>query len=318
VILLWGIEDDSPLAAVRDAVCRLGVTMAWLDQHVVLETAVDLCAGAAVAGVVRTGSRTIDLGAVTAAYLRPSDLPRLRPLARAGSGSRSWRHAVAVTDALWSWAELTPALVVNRPTAMAGNHSKPYQAHQIRSCGFETPETLITTDAREALAFRQRHQTVIYKSISGVRSIVARLTPQHLERLDDLAWCPTQFQRYVPGTDYRVHVVGEDVFACEVISQADDYRYAGRQGATVQFRPCDLAGELSSRCRSLVARLGLTVAGVDLRRSTDGTWYCFEVNPSPGFTYYEAATGQPIADAIARLLAAGSSAERAGAVDTAA
>jgi glutathione synthase/RimK-type ligase-like ATP-grasp enzyme len=187
---------------------------------------------------------------------------------------------------------------------MAGNNSKPSQADQIRSCGFETPETLITTDARDVLAFWQRHRTVIYKSISGVRSIVARLTPQHLEHLDDLTWCPTQFQRYVPGTDYRVHVVGDEVFACEVTSQADDYRYAGRQGATVQFRPCGLSENLASRCRSLVARLGLTVAGVDLRRSTDGTWYCFEVNPSPGFTYYEAATGQPIADAIARLLAA--------------
>jgi len=318
VILLWGIDDDSPLAAVRDAVCRLGVPIALLDQHAVLETAIDLRVGTAVAGVVRTGDQRIDLGAVTAAYLRPSDLPRLRPLARAVSGSRSWRHAVAVTDALWSWAELTPALVVNRPAAMAGNHSKPYQSSQIRSCGFEIPETMITTDAREVLAFWRRHGTVIYKSISGVRSIVARLTPQHLERLGDLAWCPTQFQRYVPGTDYRVHVVGDDVFACEVISEADDYRYAGRKGATVRFRPCDLSGELSSRCRSLVARLGLTVAGVDLRRSTDGTWYCFEVNPSPGFTYYETATGQPIADAIARLLAARSSAERAGAVDAAA
>jgi glutathione synthase/RimK-type ligase-like ATP-grasp enzyme len=278
--------------------------MAFLDQHAVLETAVDLRVGAAVTGVVRTDNQRIDLGAITAAYLRPSDLPRLRPLARAGHGSRSWRHAVAITDALWSWAELTPALVVNRPMAMAGNHSKPYQSDQIRSCGFETPETLITTDARDVLAFWARHRAVIYKSISGVRSIVSRLTPQHLERLDDVAWCPTQFQRYVPGTDYRVHVVGDEVFACEVTSQADDYRYAGRQGATVQFRPCGLSENLAGRCRSLVARLGLTVAGVDLRRSTDGTWYCFEVNPSPGFTYYEAATGQPIADAIARLLAA--------------
>ena len=306
MILLWGIEEDGPVAAVRNAVHQLGVPMAFLDQHAVLETAVDLCVGTAVTGVVRTGNQRIDLGAVAAAYLRPSDMPRLRPLARAGPGSRFWRHAVAITEALWSWAELTPALVVNRPTAMAGNHSKPYQANQIRSCGFETPETLITTDARDVLAFWARHRTVIYKSISGVRSVVSRLTPQHLERLDDLSWCPTQFQRYVAGTDYRVHVVGDEIFACEVVSHADDYRYAARQGATVQFRPCGLPENLTSRCRSLVARLGLTVAGVDLRRSTDGTWYCFEVNPSPGFTYYEAATGQPIAETIARLLAAGS------------
>jgi hypothetical protein len=30
---------------------------------------------------------------------------------------------------------------------------------------------------------------------------------------------------------------------------------------------------------------------------------CFEVNPSPGFSYYEGHTGQPISAAIARYLA---------------
>jgi D-alanine-D-alanine ligase-like ATP-grasp enzyme len=49
----------------------------------------------------------------------------------------------------------------------------------------------------------------------------------------------------------------------------------------------------------------LHVAGIDLRRTPDGEWYCFEVNPSPAFLYYETATGLPIAAAIARILAAG-------------
>jgi len=50
--------------------------------------------------------------------------------------------------------------------------------------------------------------------------------------------------------------------------------------------------------------MSLAVAGIDLRRTPDGQWFCFEVNPSPGFIYYEQATGQPMAEAIARLLAA--------------
>jgi glutathione synthase/RimK-type ligase-like ATP-grasp enzyme len=50
----------------------------------------------------------------------------------------------------------------------------------------------------------------------------------------------------------------------------------------------------------------LPVAGIDLRRTPEGEWYCFEVNPSPAFTYYESRTGQPIGRAIAKLLAAGS------------
>ncbi|MFC7543867.1 hypothetical protein ACFQU2_36610 [Siccirubricoccus deserti] len=45
------------------------------------------------------------------------------------------------------------------------------------------------------------------------------------------------------------------------------------------------------------------MAGIDLKRRRDGSWVCFEVNPSPGFSWFEAATGQPIAAAIAALLA---------------
>jgi len=49
----------------------------------------------------------------------------------------------------------------------------------------------------------------------------------------------------------------------------------------------------------------LAVAGIDLRRTPEDEWYCFEVNPSPAFSFYEEATHQPIAEAIAALLAGG-------------
>jgi D-alanine-D-alanine ligase-like ATP-grasp enzyme len=51
--------------------------------------------------------------------------------------------------------------------------------------------------------------------------------------------------------------------------------------------------------------MNLRVADVGLRRTPEDLWYCFEVNPSPGFTYYQVATRQPIDEAIARLLVAG-------------
>lgn len=44
------------------------------------------------------------------------------------------------------------------------------------------------------------------------------------------------------------------------------------------------------------------VAGIDLKLAPDGRVFCLEVNPSPVFSYYEQHTGQPIADAVARLL----------------
>jgi glutathione synthase/RimK-type ligase-like ATP-grasp enzyme len=48
---------------------------------------------------------------------------------------------------------------------------------------------------------------------------------------------------------------------------------------------------------------GLAFAGIDLKITPAGEIFCFEVNPSPDFSFYEANTGQPIASALARYLA---------------
>ena len=185
---------------------------------------------------------------------------------------------------------------------MASNHSKPYQSALIQAQGFDVPETLVTTDRDALEAFWEEHGQIFYKSISGVRSIVTRLTPSHRERFNDLSHCPTQFQRWISGNDFRVHVAGNDVFACKVTSSATDYRYPRGEEETPEIQPFELPVDLADRCRRLVASMSLVLAGIDLRRTPDGQWFCFEVNPSPGFTYYEQATGQPIADSIACLL----------------
>jgi glutathione synthase/RimK-type ligase-like ATP-grasp enzyme len=304
MILLWGIPSDDPLRSVEQALHRAGAPFAFLDQRAVLDTEVELIVDGEVAGNLRVGDQRIDLGEVTAAYLRPLEIRRMPAVAQAGANSAEERHALNVEDALISWAELTPARVLNRFSAMATNTSKPYQAALIRDCGFTVPETLITTDPEAIRELHARHGEVIYKSVSGTRSIVSRLGPEQMTRLDDLHWCPTQFQEYIPGIDHRVHVVGEEVFACEIHSTADDFRYAARQGGATEMHACELPEECAARCRTLAAYLGLPFAGIDLRRTPDGDWCCFEVNPSPGFTYFQEATGQRIDEAVARDLMA--------------
>jgi RimK-like ATP-grasp domain len=299
-ILLWGLPADPPLAAVREALRQGDWRTYFLDQRAAPDIEVELTVGIGVEGLLRIKDETLDLAAVKAVYLRPYDCGELPEVAKAGPNSELWRRALAVQDILLSWCDLAPALVVNRPSDMAANGSKPYQAAWIKSLGFRVPETLITTDPDAVLEFWRRHERVVYKSISGIRSIVSRLTDKHRPRLDDVATCPTQFQQYIPGAEHRVHVVGEAVFACAVISEADDYRYSTDR---VEMRSCELPREVADLCRSVAQSMRLQIAGLDLRRDPDGHWYCFEVNPSPGFTYFEQATGQPISAAVARLLA---------------
>jgi glutathione synthase/RimK-type ligase-like ATP-grasp enzyme len=201
-------------------------------------------------------------------------------------------------EALRVWTELTPARVINRLSAMGSNNSKPYQARIIKKSGFAVPPTLVTTDPAAAKKFISQNKDVIYKSVSAIRSVVTRVTPEIRDtRLDDIQCCPTQFQAYIGGTDVRVHVVGDAVFACEISSTATDYRYPGE--ADVARKLVELPKDVADKCIACTKSLGLTVAGIDLRKNRS-EWVCFEVNPSPAFTYFD--LDGSIAMAVAKLL----------------
>jgi glutathione synthase/RimK-type ligase-like ATP-grasp enzyme len=302
MILLWGVSGDRPLALVHQALQRHGAPVLFLDQSAFLETELELSFSPQVRGTLRVSGKWVELANITAAYIRPHDLRLLPEIRNAEPGGAVRTHAIRLEDALLCWTELASALVVNPPSAMASNGSKPYQSALIRWFGIDVPETLITTDPNAALEFWEKHGSVVYKSVSGVRSIVSRLGSEHSSRLQNIANCPTQFQEYIAGRDFRLHIVGDEFFISEIISDADDYRYAIKTGCRLKIRPGSLPEDVVGRCRALVAFLGLRFSGVDLRRNQDGKWYCFEVNPSPGFSFYEEATGQPISDAVARLL----------------
>jgi glutathione synthase/RimK-type ligase-like ATP-grasp enzyme len=309
MILLWGLAADPPLASVRAALSRIGTPVVFLDQQAVLQCKLELAFEGALCGALRMSRNTIDLASISAVYVRPYDVRQVQALEGRQSGDSAFDRALRFEDALNCWLDMTPALVINRPSAMASNNSKPYQMELIRAAGFAVPDTLLTTDVSAVRAFWERHDTVIYKSISGIRSIVTRLRKEHRERLPDVSHCPTQFQQYIDGTDIRVHVVGDEIFGCEIFSDADDYRYPAREGTSIQVRRYSVPDDLADRCRRLAAALELPVTGVDLRRTPAGRIYCFEANPSPGFSFYEEATGQPVGAAIARLLANAAHAE---------
>jgi ribosomal protein S6-L-glutamate ligase RimK-like protein len=297
--VLWGVESDEPLAMVYEALRDRGGQVLLVDQRRVTETDFRVEDEENLRGFLRYGNQLVALESITGWYVRPYDTRRVPAIERAGPTSKLWQHALELEDALLGWFEMTAALMVNRPSSMLANGCKPYQLQMIARAGFAIPETLVTTDPAEVIAFRERHGQVIYKSISGVRSRVTRLSEKDHERLKDVGHCPTQFQAYIPGRDYRVHVVGENVFACEVESDADDYRYGG-DGPRI--RAVRLPRDLEELATAMTRSMGLNLAGIDLRCTPQGQWYCFEVNPSPGFTFYENVTGQGIAGAIAQLL----------------
>jgi hypothetical protein len=304
MILLCGIGSEAPLAMVREQLEALQVPQVLFHQRRFATTEMEFAiAGARITGSLRLDGHSYRLEDFRGVYSRLMDDQVLPELKNEPANSPQRQYCRALHDTLIRWCELAPARVVNRSAPMGSNFSKPYQAQLIHAQGLAVPEILISSDPEQVREFHSRHQKVIYKSISGVRSIVQILKEEDLARLDRIRWCPTQFQAFVEGTNVRVHTIGTEVFATAIETTATDYRYAHQQGGQTALKAVELPGELAERCIRLAKALGLDFAGIDLKVTPDQQVYCFKVNPSPAFSYYEANTGQPIARAVARYLA---------------
>lgn len=288
MILVWGSISDPPIASVLDALAARGAEKFHIEESALATLRYDIIFDATPAGWIESAARRISIEKIRGAYLRP--------------GEPSSNAARIASTSLLALANVLHGVVVNRPSAGRSNASKPYQLGLISQAGFKVPDTLVTTDPVAARAFLREHGRLIYKSLSGIRSIVAPLEGKDDARLDDVRTGPVQLQAYVPGVDVRVHIVRDRWFACSVRSAAVDYRYAAAAGTTAELSGFDLPKRIGKRLAALVRAMNLEVAGVDLRWTPDKSWYCFEVNPSPGFTWYEEHTGHPIAQAIADLL----------------
>jgi glutathione synthase/RimK-type ligase-like ATP-grasp enzyme len=270
--LLLGSSIDTPTLEVRSCLYRRGCSPLVLDETTLPQVNGALLREGRLGAVPLT-----DIGAV---YLRPDTC--------LGPAQRS----------VLAWTQQAHGVVVNRLSAMALNAAKPFQLAEIARHGLDIPPTIITTSHEIARAFAARHGQVVFKSLSGVRSIATELTNSDNDRLGNVGACPTMFQAFVPGVDVRVHVVGAETFACAIEADRLDYRYAAR----LSMRPVDINPRLRKQIVAMVRAMGLHVAGVDLRHRPDAGWTCLEVNPSPAFTWFTEYTGQPVAEAIAGLL----------------
>jgi len=299
-VIIIGIPSDPALRAVRQSLDRLGTEVIVLNQRESFSWDLRLGSRGDTGVLKRQHGPSIFLSRVSAVYSRMMD-PRVLA---AAEGHEEWvDHMTTLHRTLGIWLEQTAVNVLNRPSAMMTNSSKPYQSQLIRTAGFRVPRTIITNDPDAVRRFASDVGRVVYKSISGQRSVVRLLEPADDRRLNRISWCPTQFQEFLPGQNIRVHVIGDEVIATEIASEAVDYRYAEREGASVTMHATQVSSAVAESCVLLTRALRLGFSGVDLRLDGHGDPYCLEVNPMPAFTYFEDRTGQPIADAVARYLA---------------
>lgn len=210
--------------------------------------------------------------------------------------------------------------------------SKMLQLKVARECGFSVPDTCFSNRKEDIMRFAKDYRWVILKSIesnsvwdeANDREYVfyaQRVASTRLEEFPEEAFSQTVsfVQEYVPKAfELRVTVVGDQVFACKIDSQAlpdDKGAVDWRQGYDYGLKQeaYTLPEEYGKRCVAYLRKLGLSFGCFDfivlpedesdtLDVALDERYVFLECNPNGQWLWVELATGLPIAAAIADFL----------------
>ncbi|MBI4371453.1 MAG: hypothetical protein HY552_04060 [Elusimicrobia bacterium] len=300
-VCLIGVTHDEVIGRVRDQLAKRGEPHFLFDQDRFprdFHLEYGRTASGRVRGSLITPRCRYDISSIRSAYVRmlgtpPPDSSLETPDRRENERFIALDHLTRLWD--------VPTIGLTKPSA--SNFSKPYQISRIATPNISVPATLVTSRPPSVRAWEKQWGDVSFKSISSERSICLRLSPPWRRRLGCIRLLPAQFQEYIKGLDIRVHVVGRQVHALGINTTFSDYRYSYRYtGTKAPMRPLTLPREVRDDLVRISRNLGFVLSGIDLRRTERGEYFCFEVNPLPGFSFYDEGPNYPIANAVCDLL----------------
>lgn len=220
-----------------------------------------------------------------------------------GAIKDSYQKKLAQRDTesmLRTFLQLPHIRFVNGWDAYQFHREKPLQLHCVHQLGVRIPETLVGNDATAIQGFFKCHERVIFKPLYG-GAHSQFLTAEHLlpERLRQvLALSPVTLQRYIPGTNVRVYVIGNDIFAAEIRSGSVDFR----DDVDHELIAIAVPSEIEAQSRAIASALHLKWTAIDWRVEPSGEYVFLEANPSPMFIKFEQVTQWPITEALVNLL----------------
>ncbi|QEK39404.1 ATP-grasp domain-containing protein [Candidatus Sneabacter namystus] len=169
--------------------------------------------------------------------------------------------------------------VLNRAINCVSNDSKLNQISSLRPIlkTIQLPKAVILAKNDFSLLKKGRF---IFKSLSSERSIVMEYRKH--EHKNTCSEEPVLFQELLEGKNIRVHVVKDKCFAVAIQSDTIDYRYTNKR----EFYDYSLPENVEEECIQISKKLKLPFCGVDLIKTKDA-YYILEVNPTPGYSFYE-------------------------------
>jgi glutathione synthase/RimK-type ligase-like ATP-grasp enzyme len=232
-------------------------------------------------------------------------------------------HFDYVTDALNAhirqlYSLFSEATWVSSNFHIARAENKVFQLETAAKLGMNIPETIVTSDPKEARSFVEQHKKVIVKPLSRYAprlddkvSLILWshvITPQDSINYEGLHLAPSIFQQAIePAYELRVTVVGDEAFAAKITVENElpnvrDWRVDQHDEAIVQMEAYSENDSLLRQCITYTQKLGLNYGALDIIVDKQGVAWFLEINPNGQWAFVEHRTGQPIGKALARLL----------------
>ena len=200
---------------------------------------------------------------------------------------------------------------LNRPSAIRRAENKVLQLVSAEQLGLDVPPTCITSDLREFAAFRSRHGRIVAKTLAcGLIeddlttrfAYTVEVTETNAPAAEDLSASPVVFQKLLANADhYRVTVVGEQVFAAQIIQTSTELVDWRLSAEPPLLTATELPIQIATSAKALVRHTGLSFASMDLV-CEGNRWYFLDLNPNGEWAWIERATEAPISTAIVRYL----------------
>ncbi len=213
---------------------------------------------------------------------------------------------VSVLDCKW----------VNRKESIVRvSSNKLYQQQIAQRCGLKTPQTIISNDPESVMAFSTKENGLLLKTLGYMKLDAAGNDFLYSERFsheellnspDAIQACPLFAQQYVEKRyEYRVMVIGNQVLACRIDSQASsmtrtDWRHYDFDN--VEHIRVELPIIVQKHLLRFMRKIELNYGAIDLIEMPNGEYVFLEVNPCGQWGWIEHYAELSIPQAVASML----------------
>jgi len=190
--------------------------------------------------------------------------------------------------------------------------SKIHQLQVAKELGFNIPPSLITTDYKITEEFITEFKSIIkpiktgFIEDEGNEKIIFTTLFDDNSQLERIQTCPTYFQKFINKTsDIRVTVIGNKVFAAQILSQEyDETKIDWRKAERIklQYEKIELSSTLSDLCIKLTKKLGLNFGAIDFVKDENGGFLFLEINPNGQWAWIEKQLDYNLSYEISKLL----------------